>query len=165
VLVAVLFSAGVALLARSFWRADLLAVLTPAGRLQAAASWRGSAIFFFSEASFGEEKGVTAEFSSAPAKDFEKVDALLHDKPALKWAFAGFRLARGNLPLGRIAGAYTAVTVPQWVFVLAAAIPTWRGGRRLYLRRRRARRGLCVDCGYDLRGTPGRCPECGLQPA
>jgi len=38
---------------------------------------------------------------------------------------------------------------------------------RLVVRQRRARRHgrRCVNCGYDLRATPQRCPECGSVPA
>jgi hypothetical protein len=49
------------------------------------------------------------------------------------------------------------VTLPLWMPVLASAASL----SLLLFRRRRHRLGLCVACGYDLRGSPGKCPECG----
>jgi hypothetical protein len=51
--------------------------------------------------------------------------------------------------------------VPWWLPAGAASVlPACRCIATLR-RRRLRRRGLCERCRYDLRATPGRCPECG----
>ena len=58
---------------------------------------------------------------------------------------------------------YGLVAVPYWLLaLLAAALPLASLGLSLRNRARR-RRGQCAGCGYDLRETPQRCPECGMS--
>jgi hypothetical protein len=50
--------------------------------------------------------------------------------------------------------------LPSALFVALPSI--WL--RRAYLKRRRWTEQSCSTCGYDLRATPDRCPECGTVP-
>jgi hypothetical protein len=53
------------------------------------------------------------------------------------------------------------VSIPYWIpaiVLVSVALACMRPGHQ---RRFRARRGLCVRCGYDLAGGTQQCPECG----
>ena len=55
------------------------------------------------------------------------------------------------------------VAVPMWLPTLVfGATALYLGLSNLLFRRPyRRRRGLCLECGYDLRASKERCPECG----
>jgi hypothetical protein len=75
-------------------------------------------------------------------------------------AWLGFRahLGRGTPPDYGVG-----VTLPDWFIVaMAAALPGVRALRRT-LYGREPGPGTCAKCGYDLRATPERCPECGTM--
>ncbi len=78
--------------------------------------------------------------------------------------------------LGFYAAHERAGTLPSAKFVITSRFvicPTWfplaisAGILALQIRQadklKRASRGLCPTCGYDLRETPTRCPECGTE--
>jgi hypothetical protein len=57
---------------------------------------------------------------------------------------------------------HTFIPLGLWLmFAFALCYIQARHARRIWQRRQN---NLCVCCGYDLRATPNRCPECGAVP-
>ncbi len=53
------------------------------------------------------------------------------------------------------------VQLPVWVIAIPLTLPATVRATRERRQRRRIKNGQCANCGYDLRETPQRCPECG----
>jgi hypothetical protein len=97
--------------------------------------------------------------SPAPATRYPIRDA---SDPS-PWTRLGFQARRrfDDRPVQKLHD--VEVTFPHWVAASATALlpVSW-----LYRRWRMAGRsggGICRGCGYDLRATPARCPECGTD--
>jgi hypothetical protein len=84
-----------------------------------------------------------------------------------KWYAAGFGYVKGWYPGGvnySTKARYQMLVFPAWAAgLLTALLPAWLFPRlwRDWRRRRLTARGLCHACGYDVRNSPDRCPECG----
>jgi hypothetical protein len=92
----------------------------------------------------------------------------LHLRNRTIWQKLGFNFHSGdasgpryNAPPGRTEE--WGFRLPYWLIVAATVVPSVRMLRRLRRSRRHfwVRRGLCGGCGYDIRASAGRCPECG----
>jgi predicted amidophosphoribosyltransferase len=59
----------------------------------------------------------------------------------------------------------SAVVFPYWTMVALFIVGPFVWAVRVRRLMTRRRLMCCVNCGYDLRATPDRCPECGTVPA
>jgi hypothetical protein len=90
--------------------------------------------------------------------------------PGLNWKLFGFDIEDdSNFEINgtnhlTVRGKQMGFAIPYWAAWLMwiPLILFADSRRRERIRRSRAGKGLCVQCGYDLRATPQQCPECGL---
>ena len=77
------------------------------------------------------------------------------------WGPVRWTLDRRSRPAAEDDWFSLSIGISHWLLaLLLLVLPTlwlmrWRRARRIHLA------GLCPTCGYDLRATPDRCPECG----
>jgi hypothetical protein len=99
-----------------------------------------------------------------PNLAFDKYWFILYSGPADAEVFAVYS-GRDVHFTQRIDGLF--VSVPYWALALLFVVLPLAYFPTLLLRRftRRQDNRLCRKCGYDLRATPSRCPECGTVPS
>jgi len=103
------------------------------------------------------EKGRTIGIVHSASNEYPLID----EEPRLGF---GYQNQLYTAPEGKhfVYREHWAIVVPHWFVFLLMLLPA-----RLILRfARKARwqaRGCCLKCGYDLRATPAKCPECGWQ--
>ncbi len=83
-----------------------------------------------------------------------------------EWAYVPYKDAVGECWCAKAITHYAGFGAPAWFVLIVLAV--YPGGVLLRIvadrGRFRSRDGLCVACGYDLRGnTSGVCPECGAH--
>jgi hypothetical protein len=136
--------AAAGLWARSYWRSDSVEGIARGRWVSCYSQW-GSLDW---SVDVRPTLGGPSEFkwfSSPAAEGSEDWRAHLSD-------FHVTREGEGDTAYGR---------VPHWsLLIVGLALPAVRfiQNRRGV---RRSRKGACPRCGYDLRATPDRCPECG----
>jgi hypothetical protein len=164
----VLCVATIALWLRSYWRVDIITHCPNGNHQLTAQSVRGHLDLAWAQTfRIAAPRRVVATrpfySSAANAMTIQELAETSRRGQAAgimsRW-FIGFGFLFTDSPNGR----FRAMGAPHWsLAALFAILPALY--LRAAIRARKRRAGLCPACGYDLRATPDRCPECGAVPS
>jgi hypothetical protein len=143
---------------RSYRTQPVLIFYANNGNISSLSSIYGSTEWVFSSISAGKAVSWSSDFQWDGGLDFynEFFDDG-HGSPHLGFVAAVRSWAWDT---SGTRGKAIVIVIPYWFWCSLAAISPIMAVRRL-IKRRRPKPGLCAVCGYDLRATPNRCPECG----
>ena len=157
---------------RSLWRTDIVSRYTSRSTAGVQRYYRLHAVSEEGRLSFEVDHEVTPSFITKPALEMGRPWELWLNRPTYRGpltvrdpAFLGFTYLGPDKFSRPGDGSYTfRVGVPWWALTLMISVFPIVALSRRWQQRRADRRGLCRTCGYDLRETPDRCPECGAMP-
>ncbi|MDB5289449.1 MAG: hypothetical protein JWL69_690 [Phycisphaerales bacterium] len=144
---------------RSYWYQDDVGRHTADRAMWVLLSWRGDLVAFHNtQVGLPRREPFWATYSG-PVNDYTF--------GSVRWSLLGFAI-RTSTGTGASENPFTFRTdyflVPHWFPAALTIILPARQLRILIRRAKRRHSGTCLRCGYDLRATPGRCPECGTIP-
>jgi hypothetical protein len=178
---------------RSYHHADVMAVFGPGGKIGGLLSHRGQLFFAFSNIDCGSNRAWTIEtVSASPEAGAQLRGVLTGDAPSTgggglfgpglamnapaassaattpappvvsqKWGFLVGR--HENDALGLQGKWISILAIPHWLLIPITFWPILTWAARKNRQRRRRKTGCCLNCGYDLRDSKDRCPECGAE--
>jgi hypothetical protein len=138
-------------------------MLTTEGRFAAIAAQRSSILLYLRRFEMGQFRiqPLIVQTGSLPHDyaDYDiGFDAARH---RYNYDMAGMHFLIASSASYPGARSFVFLKLPLWLLLVVALPAPMFALRQALIARHRRRRGLCLTCGYDLRFSPDRCPECG----
>jgi len=147
----------------SFSQAFASGVYVFGGRFQGFGALDGRAYFLLTDLPIDGVRSFTFDAMMLPADEGAAQLEKLQDQSTATSDRFKFTLHRNGDPQKGLP--FILLGMPIGMLLLPASVAPYLFVRRWRRQRFRRRAGLCLSCGYDIRATPGRCPECGATYA